>query len=1503
MTADSLYDLLKPLSDAGREIASQQQGLADRSSATHSSAQMDSQDVLVIKAFAEQTAAHVTIWQGMPQAGISLTDVTRCLNHAMSQDMQDSGVQAALIFSYLLKTPGCPVLSFLDVVTSSSLLKLHFGIRDQPDVVRAVVETLAHVTRHCSADDVDVARHSSETWEAVGALARHVVLKAPDKADYRAVATEAAVALMSQLPVMAQHQFVLFAARLARTAKVSQRLLAVELAPRLLQTFQDPFAPSSAMRLATPASLQASGAGAPESMAGSPARPSDEASAMDCDSPGSAPSTVLPAVPAECGPASTWGQVCIAMLIQRASDKAAAVRGRAISNLASIIEHWCAQTHGPMAASLAQFRQALSLGYAVRMQGGMPGRTPAIITPPFISPAGSDEPGATPMNDGTPECHTHPISTGPHLQRGGLHRQLLENAYQGAARAHALQLDVEVLVHMARRRCTDDKAAVRKAGLQLLEALLMMRARGAGGADVELPAEQDIRALEAATADALVTVRRTGLLAVSRLLRGLPNQTAVTELWVRAALPMARDVEASLQEQLLEQFHDLVLARAVTAGSAGRSQPALAAVTDAAALLRPILAVLPAAGAAGAACLGHACAALHAKKRLKGKAVATGLQRMMQQLNAQEGSNSGKEVFGAWMVMVEVSAQDPAAPSWEFLQESWNQLQQQGSGGEASASGGDGTLLLRVIANSAARFPAAQAAQLAADLLKAVEKFGLSPTAAAAHIAALAQLTASRGEVKVTDSAAASQKPPHATAWGSIVLQGAEGELGRFVEQVGDASLESEQERRHGMTSAEWRVATALFTAGEVALLRQGKASGRLVVLVQALTTPTLVAAAAADSQPAGSFVQGTDVPAVIQAHAWVALGKLCLTDEPLAKKCVPLFVQQLKAAKAPAVRNNIMVALADLCVQYTALVDTHLPRLAACLTDPDELVRRQALALLANLLQKDYVKWRGPLFHRFLLALVDDSPSVCALAEYLLTDTLASKAPLLAYNHFVEALFVLNDCRAGLHGGGSAALISDTDMAGATEGNLAQLTGSAPSARAKREAIYRALLQRMAPEHKFATAAKLCGEVLGGVADGLLPLHQCEEVLGDALRCLASKDIKVSTSKQAAGEEDDPAAVVGAAKGRLVSAMMKKHLVEGVVPVLIELKRNLEGLRHWLLGDLLTCIRALLKDHKTEIEDILVGDKQLAKEILYDMRQAELAKEDDAVTAALQGPAVQQSTWPQSADQAGPSGGGSPAVRAGPTAASPRPGLMPRGQAATRHRQSSLRRSSGSGAAGVSAQSPITAQVLAAAGKGQALRRKSRLQHVRAAESQASPSGLPRQATPGGAASQAEGLGQTPRGNGVALPGEGSTLRTGGGSVYMTPPTGSAQRPASRMRPNSPAVGGTPVSMPRLRQTAAKKTLLHAHSRAAAATGTGVSVQPETDENVDEANRPADVQLDSPSKTGCSKAKWNVQPSVVATVRGKQDASMVAVPAKQAGSNEIVTQTRRSTRSCKRKG
>lgn len=89
---------------------------------------------------------------------------------------------------------------------------------------------------------------------------------------------------------------------------------------------------------------------------------------------------------------------------------------------------------------------------------------------------------------------------------------------------------------------------------------------------------------------------------------------------------------------------------------------------------------------------------------------------------------------------------------------------------------------------------------------------------------------------------------------------------------------------------------------------------------------------------------------------------------------------------------------------------------------------------------QRDYVKWRGVLFLRFLLSLVDESEKIRHLADFLFGNILkglsllislvflfifisifcgpnnlsfymAAKAPLLAYNSFIEAIFFLNDC------------------------------------------------------------------------------------------------------------------------------------------------------------------------------------------------------------------------------------------------------------------------------------------------------------------------------------------------------------------------------------------------------------------------------------------------------------------------------------------------------------
>lgn len=76
-------------------------------------------------------------------------------------------------------------------------------------------------------------------------------------------------------------------------------------------------------------------------------------------------------------------------------------------------------------------------------------------------------------------------------------------------------------------------------------------------------------------------------------------------------------------------------------------------------------------------------------------------------------------------------------------------------------------------------------------------------------------------------------------------------------------------------------------------------------------------------------------VPLRLQCAAWGSLGKLCLSDFNLARECVPLMAATLQSHRSPAVRNNVLLVLADMCTQHTGLVEPYVARLAGCLLDP----------------------------------------------------------------------------------------------------------------------------------------------------------------------------------------------------------------------------------------------------------------------------------------------------------------------------------------------------------------------------------------------------------------------------------------------------------------------------------------------------------------------------------------------------------------------------------------
>lgn len=80
--------------------------------------------------------------------------------------------------------------------------------------------------------------------------------------------------------------------------------------------------------------------------------------------------------------------------------------------------------------------------------------------------------------------------------------------------------------------------------------------------------------------------------------------------------------------------------------------------------------------------------------------------------------------LGAWTVLREVAAQDPSAPSWQFLQERWTAVKQRAAGhvhepgAEEAGVTDEAASLLLVISHTTAGFPKEQAEELATELLQ-----------------------------------------------------------------------------------------------------------------------------------------------------------------------------------------------------------------------------------------------------------------------------------------------------------------------------------------------------------------------------------------------------------------------------------------------------------------------------------------------------------------------------------------------------------------------------------------------------------------------------------------------------------------------------------------------------------------------------------------------------------------------------------------------------------------
>ena len=485
------------------------------------------------------------------------------------------------------------------------------------------------------------------------------------------------------------------------------------------------------------------------------------------------------------------------------------------------------------------------------------------------------------------------------------------------------------------------------------------------------------------------------------------------------------------------------------------------------------------------------------------------------------------------------------------------------------------------------------------------------------------------------------------------------------------STVQSERDRAVAKAIAEnARVVRVLFTLGEIALVgvvrEQGdggdapegsviagqgtivRISNSIIAAVQILLAPDLVKDGV-DSLSGETTSVKLQIPTPVRAHAFVALGKLCLRDRNLTKEFVPLFARELQNTSTPnSIRNNILIIFGDLCTRFTSQLSQYVPNMAACLQDREPVIRRHSLLLLVQLLRRDYIRLRPGVFFRLAAVLADPLPELRERAEHMLTDMFLVKQPKLFLNNFLQTIAVFTGCRKYNVNSG-AYKKSGTNMEVGMESCSAPLqdvleevdfkdlsTFHGVQSRERRRTVYKYLLCAMTDEHKLELSAKICRDVLGQMPDDSIILsgenldsmdiRASEEMVRDVLAVLRTKEIKVgSTSRMnalgraeaAAAEDNDALAATEAAKGAVLSKLSHKHILQITVPELVRLKREFESLHSPLLEDLMEYFVFLYRSGQ-EIRDIISSSfPTISSEIEYDIKQFEKEREEAASKAA----------------------------------------------------------------------------------------------------------------------------------------------------------------------------------------------------------------------------------------------------------------------------------------------
>jgi condensin complex subunit 1 len=124
----------------------------------------------------------------------------------------------------------------------------------------------------------------------------------------------------------------------------------------------------------------------------------------------------------------------------------------------------------------------------------------------------------------------------------------------------------------------------------------------------------------------------------------------------------------------------------------------------------------------------------------------------------------------------------------------------------------------------------------------------------------------------------------------------------------------------------------------------------------------------------------------MLKTAATLALSKFMCVSAKFCEEHLMLLFLILEQSREPAVRSNIVIALGDIAVCFSTIMDNNSDRLYAGLHDKDLTVKKNTLMVLTHLILNGMIKVKGQL-GEMAKCLEDDDKRISDLAHLFFTE------------------------------------------------------------------------------------------------------------------------------------------------------------------------------------------------------------------------------------------------------------------------------------------------------------------------------------------------------------------------------------------------------------------------------------------------------------------------------------------------------------------------------------